>query len=603
MFDSKTFLSNLTTLPGVYQMLDDKSQVIYVGKARNLKDRVSSYFRSNIQHPKTLSLVQQISAITVTITETENEALLLESNLIKQLRPRYNILLRDDKSFPYLFLSQEVFPRLTFHRGAKREKGEYYGPYPSAGAVHETLDLLQKLFKLRQCSKHFFNSRTRPCLQYQIKRCTAPCVGYVDESHYQEQVQHTRLFLQGKNEAVLKDLANKMEAAAAAFHYEEAGRYRDQINTLRKIAEQQHIHSQAGDADAVAVMNCGNAVCITVVYIRAGRVLGSKAYFPKTPPNSTEEEVLTSFLPQYYLSAQRGETFPDRILVDRPLAEGGWIAQALSERWQKKVVITQPQRGQGVQWLKMAALNTQHALASHIGQQLNYYQWLETFQKTFGLPNLPQRLECFDISHTLGEATVASCVVFGLEGPIKSDYRRFNITDITPGDDYAAMEQALTRRYVRLKANDGPLPDVLFIDGGKGQLAKASAVLEELQIVGVILMGVAKGEGRKPGLETIFMQGTQKPWHLSPDSMALHLIQRIRDEAHRFAIQSHRQQRAKARKQSPLEQIPGVGANRRRELLKHFGGLQGVLRASVAELAKVQGIHTDLAQRIYDHLH
>ncbi len=603
-FDPKAFIETLPTRPGVYQMLNETGQVLYVGKARNLKDRVSSYFRSSGLDTKTLALVQRIANIKITVTLSENEALLLESNLIKQLRPHYNILLRDDKSYPYLLLSAHPdFPSLNFHRGARLEKGEYFGPYPSAGAVHETMDLLQKLFKIRQCSDSFFKSRTRPCLQYQIKRCTAPCVGYIDPPAYQDNVQLTRLFLQGKDDTVLKQLAEKMEKAASQLSFEEAARARDQIRTLQQIRAKQSISMQGGDVDVIAAVGRQGVVVVEVLYIRAGRLIGNKSFFPKLPGDVSIEEALTSFLPQYYLSPQRGETFPKRIFLNQAIKDQPWIEAALSERWQHRIFIMTPMRGQALQWLKMAQLNAEQALTSHLSTQQHYYQWLESLQQELKLANLPRRLECFDISHTLGEATVASCVVFGEEGPIKAAYRRFNITGVTPGDDYGAMKQALTRHYTRLKAADGELPDILLIDGGKGQLAKAEEMLEEVQVSGVVLLAIAKGPTRKPGLETIFVSGWSQPLRLAADSQALHLLQRIRDEAHRFAITGHRQQRAKARLRSPLEDIPGIGPKRRRELLRHFGGMQGIMRASVEELTQVTGIRADLAKRLYDILH
>ncbi len=603
-FDAKSFLESLTTKPGVYQMLNAQAEVLYVGKARNLKDRVSSYFRANLLDPKTTALVQQIHHIEITITRNENEALLLESNLIKQLHPKYNILLRDDKSYPYLFLSAHPdFPRLNFHRGPQREKGEYFGPYPSAGAVRETLDLLQKLFKIRQCSDLFFKSRTRPCLQYQIKRCTAPCVGYMQPAEYQIDVQHARLFLQGKNEIVIQDLLDHMESAAKRLAFEQAAHYRDLVRRLRDIQSRQYITGKTGDIDVIALVSRSNMLCIEVMSIRAGRLLGDKSYFPKAPLQVNEAEVLFAFLPQYYLSSSRGSSFPQQILVNYPLPEKHWVEAALAEQLGSAMQILLPKRGKTQQWMRLALLNAQQALTTHLSKQLDYYQWLEALQAEFNLPNLPQRLECFDISHTMGEATVASCVVFDMEGPVKTEYRRFNIKGITPGDDYGAMQQALTRHYTRLKGEGAPLPDMLLIDGGRGQLAKAEAVLEELQVTGIILLGVAKGEGRKPGREKLFRSGSTLPIILRPDSMALHLIQRIRDEAHRFAIAGHRQQRTKARATSPLESIPNVGPKRRRELLRHFGGLQGVMRASVEELAKAPQISVDLAKRIYEFLH
>lgn len=603
-FDPKPFLANLTTHPGVYQMLDAQGEVLYVGKARNLKDRVASYFRANLLDPKTLALVQQIQQIDITITRNENEALLLESNLIKSLQPKYNILLRDDKSYPYLFLSAHPdFPRLDFHRGPQREKGEYYGPYPSAGAVHETLDLLQKLFKIRQCTDAFFKSRTRPCLQYQIKRCTAPCVGYINPPEYQTNVQLVRLFLRGKSDAVIKDLVDKMEWAAGQLKFEQAAHYRDLVRRMRDMQARQYVMASTGDIDVIAVARQSTIICVEVLYIRGGRLLGDKSYFPKTLLDVGDEEALFAFLPQYYLSASRGESFPQEILVNRSLPEKAWVETALAQQLGRTIRISVPARGKPLQWMRLALLNARHSLANHLSNQAQYYEWLEALQQEFKLANLPQRLECFDISHTLGEATVASCVVFGTEGPIKEEYRRFNITDIAKGDDYAAMRQALMRHYTRLKSQAAPLPDILLIDGGKGQLTQAAAVLEELQVSGVILLGVAKGLKRKPGLEKLYRWGYSSPLILSPHSMALHLIQRIRDEAHRFAITGHRQQRAKARTTSHLEDIPNIGPKRRRELLRHFGGLQGVMRASVEELEKVPHVSRSLAKRIYEALH
>ncbi len=611
-FDPKTFIETLTTRPGVYQMLDAAGHVLYIGKARNLKDRVASYFRGNVLDPKTHALVQQIENITVTITHTESEALLLEDSLIKSLHPRYNILLKDDKSYPYLFLSAHAdFPRLDFHRGPQRDPGEYFGPYPSAGAVHETLDLLQKLFKIRQCSDPFFKSRTRPCLQYQIKRCTAPCVGYIQVEQYQMNVQHARLFLQGKNEEVVGALVQKMEQAATQLMFEEAAQYRDQIQRLRQIQQRQYVINQKGDIDIIAAASQSGSVCIAVLYIRNGQLLGNKAFFPKIPAlalvdestQSLAESALSAFLPQYYFNPVRGESYPQQILINQNITEQEWIQEALLEQLQRKIKIAYPQRGQGVKWLQMAYMNAQQALVNHLSSKLNYWQCLEALQAELKLPNLPERMECFDISHTGGEAAVASCVVFGTEGPLKDAYRRFNINDITPGDDYAAMKQALTRHYTRLKEREELLPDILMIDGGKGQLAKAAEVLEELQVSGIILLAVAKGMGRKPGLEKIFLTPQALPLPLAPDSPALHLIQRIRDEAHRFAIIGHRKKRTKLRTTSRLEDIPGIGSQRRRELLRYFGGLQGVSRASAEELAKVPGVSMNLAKRIYDVLH
>jgi excinuclease ABC subunit C len=605
-FDAKTFLKNLTTHPGVYQMRNSAGDVLYVGKARNLKKRVSSYFQRISTDRKTQSMVQQIAGIEIILTHSENEALLLESNLIKQLKPRYNILLRDDKSYPYLFLSdQEDFPQLDFHRGAKSRKGRYFGPYPSAGSVRETLALLQKLFKIRQCNDHFFRSRTRPCIQYQIKRCTAPCVGYIDKKTYQQNVHYAVLFLEGKNETVIKELADKMEQASAQLDYEQATIYRDQIVNLRQTQERQHISggTENSHVDVIAISQYLDHNCVLVLYVRGGRVIGTKAFFPAAPADSQKEEVLAAFLPQYYLSPHRGHDIPKHIVIGVKLEEKAWIEEALSQALQTKIEIIDQPRGQRRQWLNIAMTNAQHSLQTQVLERSHFVKRLEALQHALNLSSTPQRLECFDVSHTLGEATVASCVVFTTEGPSNKDYRRFNITGLTPGDDYGALKQALVRRYTRLKIGEGRLPDILIIDGGKGQLKQGCDMLEELQISGVILLAIAKGPGRKAGLETIYMNGRDTPILLQPDSPALHIIQQMRDEAHRFAITAHRGQRAKARTKSTLEEIEGVGPKRRRELLRHFGGLQEIKKASIAELAKIPGISLALAERIYNVLH
>jgi excinuclease ABC subunit C len=604
-FDPKAFLETLPMLPGVYKMIDKGGHVLYVGKARRLKNRVANYFRSPQQlDPKTQTLMAQVQRVEITIASSENEALLLESTLIKSLRPRYNILLKDDKSYPYLFLSAHAdFPSLQSHRGVQREQGEYFGPYTSARAVYETLDFLQKLFKIRQCSDVFFKNRTRPCLQYQIKRCTAPCVNYIDAASYQEDVKYVRLFLQGKNEAVIQALVQKMEKAANELAFEVAARLRDQIKNLRQIQERQAIKARIKDLDLIAFMTRAGVICVEVLSIRGGTWMGSHAYFPRVQEVVSEEDAFSSFLSQYYLHGARGKSFPQRIYINHTLKDSSWLEAAFSEQWGRKITIAEPQRVESKKWLQLAILNAKQALDSYLSSQLLYGNALQTLQVELKLTDLPQRFECFDISHTQGEATVASCVVFGKEGPVKENYRRFNIKDVTAGDDYAAMQQALTRHYTHLKMEGKKMPDILIIDGGKGQLAQAESVLKELQIVGIQLMGIAKGVTRKAGLETIFLAGHQQPFVFATDSPALHLLQRIRDEAHRFAITGHRKQRAKTRNTSSLEKIPGVGAKRRRELLRFFGGLQGVANASVAELAKVPGISQNLAQRLYDALH
>lgn len=602
-FEPKTFLDSLPAQPGIYQFFDHRGETLYVGKARNLKKRVTSYFQRALVDSKTVAMIEQVVNATITITGSENEALLLESNLIKKLKPRYNILLKDDKSYPYLFLStHEDFPRMDIHRGPKIAKGRYFGPFPSAGAVRETLALCQKIFKIRQCSDHFFSLRTRPCLQYFIERCTAPCVDYVDMETYQRNVHLATLFLEGKNNEVIEELAKKMEESSLNLKYEEAAKYRNQIASLRRVQEKQYVTSEVGDVDVIAVVSKLGHVCIQVMYIRGGRMLGSKSYFPTTPTGISKEEVLSSFLPQYYLDSARGEIIPQQIIINVELEERAWIESALAETLNKKINIINKVRLFKKKWLELTIHNAYHALASHLAGKITYYQRFEQLQNELKLPNLPQRIECFDVSHTMGEAAVASCVVFNLDGASKKDYRKFNIKDIIQGDDYAALNQAITRRYTKLKEMENALPDILMIDGGKGQLAQGEKVLEELQVSGVILIGIAKGEGRKPGLETLFISGRGEPVHLSSDSPALHLLQQIRDEAHRFAIVGHRKQRAKARVTSPLEHIPGIGAKRRRELLRQFGGLQELKRASVEDIAKVPGINRELAQKVFEFL-
>ncbi len=602
-FEPKTLIKNLSSAPGVYQMFDASGDVIYVGKARNLKKRVSSYFSRTIQDPKTQSLVACIANIEVTLTRTENEALLLESNLIKKFLPRYNILLRDDKSYPYLFLSAHPeFPRLDFHRGAKKAKGKYYGPYPHGGSVRETLSLLQKLFKLRQCSESFFQNRTRPCLQYQIKRCTAPCVNFVTPEEYQEQVRHVQLFLGGKSEEIINELLDKMHQASKDHDYEHAAKFRDQVGTLRRLQEKQYVVGDKGDIDVLGTVLEMGVICIHVMTIRAGRLLGGKAYFPKCPPGATLEETVSSFMSQYYLNMVRSEATPKRIVLGICFEEVDWLASALSEQMNSDIKIVTKVRGLQARWLEMANANAQYALTHHLANKMSSFRRMEALQQALHLSEMPEEIECFDVSHTQGEATVASCVVFNREGAKKSDYRRFNIHDVTAGDDYAAMEQALKRRYTKLKSSSAKLPDIILIDGGKGQLHAAERVMEELQVSGVLLIAIAKGRSRKPGMEVLLIQGHDQPVRLSADSLAMHLLQQIRDEAHRFAITAHRGQRNKARQHSSLEDIPGIGAKRRRALLQHFGGLQEVRRAGVDAIAKVAGISRQLAQKIHDAL-
>jgi excinuclease ABC subunit C len=600
MFDVENFLENLTPRPGVYRMLDGEGTALYIGKARNLRKRVASYFRRSGLGDKTRALVAQIAAIEVTVTNTEGEALLLENNLIKSLRPRYNVLLRDDKSYPYIYLSSaQQFPRLAFHRGAKRGKGSYFGPYPSAGAVRESLQLLQKLFRVRQCEDSFFSNRSRPCLQYQIKRCTAPCVGYISAEDYAEDVRNTVLFLEGGDRAVIDALVARMEKASAALEYEKAARYRDQISTLRRVQERQYVSNERGDLDILAIAAGGGHSCVQVFFIRKGRNLGNAVFYPSVPDESDSEAILSAFITQYYL----GRSIPSELLLSHAPEEAHLIQEVLSEQAGHRVALTSTVRGERARWLQLALDNAGQALVAYLNSRKGYLGRLQELTRALGLEELPERMECFDISHTRGESTVASCVVFGMEGPIKSDYRRFNIQDIQPGDDYGAMEQVLARRYMRLVKGEGRLPDLLFIDGGKGQIGAARRALEELQVPDVLVIGIAKGPERKPGLETLYVAGWPRAVTLAADSPALHLIQQIRDEAHRFAITGHRQRRARTRRTSPLEQIAGIGPKRRQQLLKQLGGLREVARAGVDDLQTVKGIDRTLAQQIYDAFH
>ena len=588
-----------TTRPGVYQMLSASGEILYVGKARNLKKRVSSYFRKSGLAPKTAALMSHVAKVEVITTHTENEALILESNLIKKHRPRYNILLRDDKSYPYIYLSaNQKFPRLSLHRGARKGKGRYFGPYPSAGAVRESLRLMQKLFPVRQCEDGFFRNRSRPCLQYQIERCTAPCVDLISPDRYAEDVRHAVLFLEGKSGEVIEELVEKMAQAAEALRYEEAARLRDQISSLRRIQEKQYISGERGNLDVVALAMQGGSASIQLFNFRHGQNLGSRSYFPKNVQGQNESEVLYAFLAQHYLDHQP----PAEILVSQPPEQLSLLQAVLGEEVGHKVAIRHQLRSERARWMRMAQENADLALNSRLSHAASAVARVEALQDALSLDQLPQRMECFVISHSMGEETVASCVVFEEGVPLKSDYRRFNIEAITGGDDYAAMRQALERRYTRLKKGEGKMPDLLLIDGGPGQCSQAHAVLEELQVEGVQILGVAKGPDRKEGQEKLFLDG-QSAQTLPADASALLLIQQIRDEAHRFAITGHRQRRAKKRRSSPLEGIAGVGPKRRQQLLNHFGGLQEVARTGVEDLAVIQGINREIAQRIYDRFH
>ncbi len=601
-FDHQVFLKQLTTRPGVYQMYDSAGDLLYVGKARNLKNRVTSYFRASGLTIKTMALVAKIQDVQVTVTTTEVDALLLEHNLIKQHRPPYNIALKDDKSFPYIYLStQDSWPRLSFHRGAKRKKGEYFGPYPSAGAVRSTLHLLQKVFRVRQCEDSYFRNRSRPCLQYQIGRCSGPCVSLVSDADYSEQVEKTAMFLRGKSQALMTRLADEMESAAERLEFENAAEVRDQLAALQQVQAAQGIEGTQGDLDILAAKCDHGYACVQVIFVREARVLGSRTYYPPNRLDQDEAAVLEAFIPQFYLSQMH--TIPSEIIVSNPLEDAITIAQALSIQADHKVQIRYRVREARARWLQLAQQTADTNLQSYLSGKQTMAGRLEALRRELDLQSAPTRMECFDISHSSGEATVASCVVFDSNGARKADYRKFNIEDITGGDDYAAMQQALERRYQRLSRGEGQLPDVLFIDGGKGQVAQAVSVLASFDITSIRIIGVAKGTTRKAGFETLVDADTGRESHLRGDNPALHLIQQIRDEAHRFAISGHRARRAKARNRSSLEGIPGVGAKRRRDLLRHFGSAKGVENASVDEMKKVAGVSSALAQTIYDYLH
>ena len=599
-FDPKVFVDSLPGRPGVYRMLDGDGQILYVGKARNLKSRVASYFQPSNVQPKVQALIAKTANMEVTITNSDTEALLLEYNLIKKHRPRFNVVLRDDKSFPYLHLeTNHEFPRLNFYRGSRREPGKYFGPYPSAGAVRDTLQQLQKLFRIRNCDDTYFANRSRPCLQYQIQRCTAPCVGLVSKEHYARDVNAAIKVLEGRNDEVGEELGRRMDAAAERLDFEEAAQLRDQLAKLKVIQAQQIVTAGADhEADVIAVAAANGEYCVALMFVRAGRSLGSTTFFPKAP-FAELPEVLAAFVVQYYLERDA----PAEIIVEQDFDEMQLLETTLTQRLSHKVRICSSVRGIRARWLEMMHTNAEQALNMRRLARAGIESSLEDLREAFDLEETPNRLECFDISHTGGTDTVASCVVFGIEGPLKSDYRRFNISGIQPGDDYAAMYQALSRRYKRVRDGEIVKPDVLLIDGGKGQLAEAAKVLEELEVGGITLIGVAKGVDRRAGQEQLFLLGQETPTILPPDSRALHLIQRVRDEAHRFAIAGHRKKRAKRHSQSILETIPGLGPVKRRELLKQFGGLQGILRAGIDDFIQIRGLGRELAQVIYEHLH
>jgi len=605
MFDPQFFLKNVSTDAGVYRMFDADEDVIYVGKAKNLRKRLASYFRTNLTNGKTRVLVSKIADIKVIVTATETEALILENDLIKHHMPKYNVLLRDDKSYPFIFVSDHKHPRITTHRGAKKAKGQYFGPYPNSGAVRESLHLMQKIFPIRQCEDGYYRNRSRPCLQYQLKRCLAPCVpNLVSDEDYRNEVKLAKMFLSGDSQQVLSAVVDNMDKASADLNFESAARYRDQLTALRKVQEQQWINSDQSDVDVVGFCYQHSIACFHLLFIRNGKVLGSRSYYPKIPKGTDEAELYSAFILQFYLNSTAGRQIPRQILHQGSDLDNESIGEALSQEAQYKVSLHANTRGERAKLVAMAQRNAQIGLESKLAQKGTQLQRVSALEKALDSNQAIKRMECFDISHTSGQQTVASCVVFDREGPAKAQYRKFNIEGITGGDDYAAMNQALSRRFANVTDIE-LVPDILFIDGGKGQLSEAEQVISKYQesLPKIpLLVGVAKGEGRKAGLETLMLGYTREVIPLENDNPALHLIQHIRDESHRFAITGHRARRAKVKKTSTLEGIAGVGPKRRQALIKFMGGMQGLKQASADELAKVPGISHDLAQVIFDKL-
>ena len=605
-FDHENCIAGLTRRPGVYQMQDGAGKVIYIGKAANLRNRVRSYFRGSALNARSLAMLNKVAGIEVTVTDSETEALLLEQSLIKRHRPTYNIQLRDDKSYPYILLTEhQDFPRLAFYRGSRRGKGVFYGPYPSAHSTRDSLNVLQKVFQVRQCEDSYYSNRSRPCLQHQIKRCTAPCVGLVSQEEYAEHVRYSKLFLEGKSDRLFTELAKDMEAAAAREQFEKAAVIRDRIAALRRIQDKQVVANKGGNSDIIAAELDQPYACVHVIHVRAGRIIDSKSHFPQFRLAQDATDIVAAFISQVYLSGGKANLMPSEVIVPELPKEAEKIEAALSYVAERKVKLAARVRSHRARWLEMAGANARQSLETLLASRQNIRRRLLFLQRALKLEKVPARLECYDISHTAGRETVASAVVFDENGPAKSDYRRFNIKAVTAGDDYAAMEQALKRRFTRLLAGEGKMPDLALIDGGEGQLGRAAKAFEELGVENIPLLAIAKGVSRRPGQETLILRHGGKSRELSLDSIspALHLLQQVRDEAHRFAIAGHRRRRAKAGKTSFLENIPGIGPARRRELLRHFGGRQQLFRASESQIALVNGISRQLAGVIYQHLH
>lgn len=600
-FDHEAMLKSLPTKCGVYRMLDADGKVLYVGKARNLKARVTSYFRSGGLATKTIALMNKTYDVQVTALNSEVEALILEQTFIKEERPPYNVILRDDKSYPFILFSAHEYPRLSFHRGAKRHKGQYFGPYPSAKATRDTIQILQKLFRLRTCDDTFFKNRTRPCLQYQINRCSGSCVMDVDADAYAADLRLAEMFLRGKSDDVLNEFKQSMNEASKNLEFERAATLRDQISDLVRVQQSQYVETSTGSADVFGIATDGRYVCIQGIFIRDGRMLGHRTWYPRNEINQDDDELLSAFLGQYYLGGV-GRDLPREVLTSVPLEDEEMLQTALSNIAQHRVVVSSRGITQRARWLKLIRENTELALGAYMAKRRNVFERYAELQDALGLDEIPQRMECFDVSHSQGEATVASCVVFDNQGPVSSDYRRFNIKTAVQGDDYAAMAEAISRHYTRLKSNASKLPEILLIDGGRGQLHRVMDVLEELQIDSILVLGISKGEGRRAKNDTVWTTDDE-PLELAPNSGALHLLQQLRDEAHRFAITGHRNRRQKQRRRSELDDIDGVGPQRKRELLTHFGSVAAIKGASLEELGKVPGVSTTLAREIYGVFH
>ena len=599
--DHENLLRSLPSKSGVYRMVDADGHVLYVGKAKDLKKRVASYFRTKGVSAKTRLLQRKTADVQITVTISETEALLLEQSFIKSENPPYNVVLRDGKSYPFIYLSGHAYPRIRLHRGSKRGKGNYYGPFPSASAVRESITILQKLFRLRTCEDSFFKNRSRPCLQYQINRCSGSCVNAISQEDYAADLKLAKMFLEGKNEEVLSSFKENMHQAAENLEFERAASLRDQIKQLVKVQEAQYAEKGDSSIDVFGIAQDLHYTCIQALFVRHGRILGHRTWYPKNELGLDAAEMLQEFVSQYFFGGDKRD-IPKQVLTNMALDDAEVLAEALTGVSGRKVEFTHRGRTQRAQWIEMVSENAKVALEAYTAKKQNVFERLLNLQERLQLEEVPHRLECFDISHSAGEATVASCVVFDVNGPLKSDYRRFNINGITQGDDYAALEQATKRRYTRVQKEDGNLPDVLVIDGGRGQLNRVLNVLEELQISELVVLGISKGEGRKIGLETVWKNGKESI-DIPANSGAMHLLQHIRDEAHRFAISSHRNRRQKTRRVSELDEIEGIGPRRKRELLAHFGHISSIKGSSVEELAKVPGISRKLAEEIYGTFH